>query len=110
MVKKQEYLWEGGVNLMNQKLIKVMEERKADVAAKINEYEDDIKNWEEERRLADNLRVADDFKLNEDEKESLEYEALALGDLIIWRQHHLAEQQQELRLVEMKIKFLKQTL
>lgn len=94
---------------MNQRLIKVMEERKSDIAGKIKEYEEDIKEWQQEQRLAENLRKAENYKLSDDENESLEYESLALGDLIRWREYHLGEQQQELRIVEMKIKYLKQT-
>lgn len=86
-----------------------MEERKSDIAGKIKEYEGDIKEWQQEQRLAENLRKAENYKLSDDENESLEYESLALGDLIRWREYHLGEQQQELRIVEMKIKYLKQT-
>lgn len=94
---------------MNQKLIKIMEERKSDIAAKIKEYKGDIKEWQQEQRLAENLRKAENYKLSDDENESLEYESLALGDLIRWREYHLGEQQRELNIVEMKIKYLKQT-
>lgn len=93
---------------MNQRLIKVIEERKSDIADKIKEYKGDIKEWQQEQRLADNLRKAENYKLNDDEKESLEYESLALGDLIRWREYHLGKQQQELNIVEMKLKYLNQ--
>lgn len=93
---------------MSLKLIKVMEDRKTDILVKVDKFKRDVNEWREEQQLVDNLRKAEDSKLTEDENESLEYESMALGDLIKWREYHLSEQQQELRLVEAKIKYLKQ--
>lgn len=80
--------------------------QKSRIESNIEEYETDIKDWEEELELVKNLVKADDFQLTDDQKETLEYDALALEDLIKWREYHRENQMHEKSLVEAKLKFL----